>query len=373
MKSLIIDKKDLKNNINIIKKLAKIDEKDDSGENYTIIGVVKGNGYGLGLIEYSNFLIDNGINMLAVATVEEAVELRNAGIKKDIIMLSSTCLEEQITQLVNNNIIITIGSRQASEITEKVCNKLNKRARAHIKIDTGFGRYGFLYNDYKTIIETIEDLDKVQIEGIYSHFSNAYYENNKWTNLQFKRFIDLIETLNLNNIKIKMQHICNSPAFINNPTMHLNAARIGSAFVGRVDVKKKIGLRRIGVLKTNISEIKCVPKNYNIGYLNSYKTKRSTKMALIQVGYKDGFNMGNREDMFRMVDKLRNFVHSLKAFTKKEKLAVIINEKKCNIIGKIGMYHIGIDITDCNANINDEVYLNVNPINIDRDIRREYV
>ncbi|MDO5555344.1 MAG: alanine racemase [Clostridia bacterium] len=283
MKSLVINKSDLRHNIEAIKKFAKTDILDDNGQKYKLIGVVKGNGYGLGLIEYSKILIDNGISILAVATVEEALSLRKSGITEDILMMSSTSLTEDLKKLVENDIIITIGSTQCAEIVKKISKETKKQIRAHIKIDTGFGRYGFLYNDIKTIVNTIKELLDIKIEGIYSHFSLAYYKNDKWTIEQFNRFIEVIEALKLNDINIKTFHICNSPAFLNYPQMHLNAARIGSAFLGRVDCENNIGLKKIGQLKTTITEIKVVPKGYNIGYLNSYKTKRETKIAIIQV------------------------------------------------------------------------------------------
>ncbi len=373
MKSLVIKKDDLRHNINVIKKLAKIDIADDNGNKYKLIGVVKGNGYGLDLKEYSNLLIDNGIETLAVATLEEAIKLREYGIKEDILMMSSTSIEEDLKTLIDNNIIITIGSKDVADKVIEIEKNTNNKIRAHIKIDTGFGRYGFLYNDIKTIIESIKKLSKISIEGIYSHFSLAYYKNNKWTITQFNRFIDVIEALKLNDINIDTCHICNSPAFLNYPQMHINGARIGSAFLGRVDAQNDLGLKKIGQLKTNITEIKTVPRGYNIGYLNSYKTKRNTKVAIIQVGYMDGYNIAMRTDMFRFVDKLRDLSHSIKSFLRKTKLKVTINDRKYNVIGKVGMYHMAIDITNSDVKINDFVYLDINPLHVDSKIRREYV
>ncbi len=373
MKSLVINKDDLKHNIKVIKDLAKMDVPNDNGNKYKLMGVVKGNGYGLGLLEYSKFLIDNGIETLAVATTEEAVTLRQAKIEEDILMMSSTSIENDLKTLIENDIILTIGSTDDADKVLKISKETNKKIRAHIKIDTGFGRYGFLYSDVKTIVETIKKLSNISIEGIYSHFSLAYYKNDKWTIEQFNRFINIIEVLKLNDIEIKTYHICNSPAFLNYPSMHLNGARIGSAFLGRVDSESRIGLKKIGQLKTNITEIKTIPKGYNIGYLNSYKTKKETKVAIIQVGYMDGYNITMNTDMFRFVDKLRNLSHSIKNFLRKDTLKVTINDRKYNVIGKVGMYHMEIDITDSDIKVNDSVYLDVNPLHVDSKIRREYV
>lgn len=366
MNTLIINKNDLRHNIDTIKKQV-------DSEEYTIIGVVKGNGYGLGIKDYSRFLIDNGINFLAVATNQEAIELRYYEKDVDIINMSCTSLKDEVQELVDNNIIITIGSKKSAEIVNEIA-KTGRTIRAHIKIDTGFGRYGFVHENKEEIANTIKNLhENVKVEGIFSHLSLAYYKNNPSTISQYNNFINVIKYLENENINIKMKHICNSPAFINFPDMRLNAARIGSAFLGRVDVPEKLGLKKIGELQSQITEVNILPKNFNVGYLNTYKTKKETKVAIVPVGHKDGYNITIREDMLRIIDKLRNLKHNLTDLLKKQTLKITINDKEYDIIGKVGMYHVTVDITGSDVKIGDIAKVNINPTYVDSKTRREYV
>lgn len=367
MNKLLVNKKDLRHNISVIKNIEK--GQDDNKNKYKIIGVVKGNGYGLGLVEYSKFLIDNGIDFLAVSTTEEALELRKAGIGVDIILLSSTCIEKDVIKLVENNIILTIGSKNAAEIA----NNLGKKVRVHVKIDTGFGRYGTLSSNKQDIIDIFKNYSNLKIEGTFSHFSESYAKSEKYTMKQFDNFIDVVEVLKQNNINPGILHICNSSAFLKYPMMRLNAARIGSAFLGRILVENKVGLKRISILQSNITEIKVFPKGYYVGYSRTFKTKKETKVAIIPCGYKDGFNLQSGNDMFRKIDSIRDMYGAFKRFIKADGIEVIINSKKCKVLGQIGMYHAVIDIQNIDAKIGDEVLINVKPIYVDSKIRREYI
>ena len=145
MKKLVVSRKNLKNNLKIIRKILNAPGKDDSKKVPQIIGVVKGNGMGLGLIEYSKFLVNNGINFLAVANQEEIFALRKAGIKEEILMMTPVFREKELKKLAECNIIFCITSVEQIEKLEKIAHEKNIEIKAHIKIDTGFGRYGFLY------------------------------------------------------------------------------------------------------------------------------------------------------------------------------------------------------------------------------------
>ena len=352
MKSLVINREDLKHNIRIIKEIAKDTGRQDNHKPLKIIAVVKGNGYGLGLVNYSRFLVDNGIDFLAVSTIEEAVKLREAKIEARILMLSSTAVKREIEKLVENDIIITIGSKEALEVAEQVALEKQIKIKAHLKIDTGFGRYGFIYSEKEKMLESLKNIKNVQIEGTFSHLSLAFYEKNEYSEEQFKRFIDVIEFLKENKIETGMLHICNSSAFLKFKNMRLNAVRVGSAFLGRIAIPNKYGLRKIAYLKSNVTEIKELPKGYNVGYSNSYTTKNTTKIALVPCGYADGFNVREQRDMFRKIDRLRYIVRDIKDSFKDKSLYVNIKTKdgfsKCKVLGRIGMYHLSVNITGKN-------------------------
>ena len=133
MKKLEICKDDLKYNLNLIKE--RLSEKSD------VIAVVKGNGMGLDIVQYTKFLINEGVNFFGVANTFEAIILRQNGIDKDILMMSEVCNEEELTELIKSDIILTIGNLEEKEKIENISKKINKQVRAHIKIDTGFSRY----------------------------------------------------------------------------------------------------------------------------------------------------------------------------------------------------------------------------------------
>jgi len=368
---LVIKKEDLRHNIKQINEYANKRGTDDNGKPVKIIAVVKGNAFGLGLIEYTKFLIDNGISFFAVSTIEEAIKLREAGIKQDILMLSSTAIKEQVETLVKNNIIITIGSKEDIEIANIVAKEQNKEIRAHIKIDTGFGRYGFVYNRREEMIEALKNIENIKIEGTYSHFSISFFDD-KYTKTQFNRFIDCIEVLKMNKIETGMLHICNSSAFLKFPNMHLNAVRVGSAFLGRLSFQNHIGLKKIAHLEAQVVEIKDLPKGFNIGYSNIYKTPKNMKVAIISCGYMDGLNVKNENDMFRTIDKIRDLSNSIKALFRKQQLYVKINDKNYKILGRIGTYHSVCDIGEDNIKTGDKAIFSVNTKFIDSSIRREY-
>lgn len=375
MKVLRINKEDLKHNINIIKSIVKRSAVDDKGKSPKIIGVVKGNGYGLGLVEFSKFLIKNGIKILAVSSVEEALELKRAKIDNDVMLLSGTSIRTDLMKLVNKDVIISLTSFEDIEVLNRILKNKDKVQRVQIKIDTGFNRYGFKYEDLDELIEVLksDESKKLKIVGTFSHFSYSYSQNKENTQKQFDLFINSVEKLKKNNIDTGDLHICNSSAFLKYPEMHLNAVRVGSAFLGRLQIENKYNLRKIGKLYTNICEIKSVRKGDTIGYSCSEKIKKNSRIAIAQIGYIDGLNSGKYNDTFKIIDKIRILKNSFFDIFKDKHIYYKINGSKCRVLGKIGMNHIVLDIKGKDVKINDEIEIDISPLNVNTNIRREYI
>lgn len=357
MKKLVINKAILNENIRKIK--THTDSK--------IIATLKNNGYGLGLHEYPKILIENGIDFFAVSTIEEAKTLRNNGFTNKIMLLHSTSLDEDIKTLIENNIIITIGSFDA---LEAVIKNAENKIDIQLKIDTGFGRFGFLPSELESLADKLKSTDKLNIVGTFSHFTMSFNKSSSYTIKQFNKFKKAIKTLNKLGIETGILHVCNSSAFIKYKDMHLDAVRVGSAFLGRILVPNELELTKIGNLVSKIEDTKTLPKGHFIGYSNTKKTKHETNIGIIPVGYLDGFCVKKTLDCFRLKDILREMYGTFKLLRKK--IYVTIGHKKVPILGKIGTNNIVVEIND-GIDINDDVILDINPMMVDTQIPREFV
>ncbi len=347
MKRIVINSDDIIYNINLIHRFC--------GEK-KIIAVIKGNGYGLGLIPLAKLLIENGIEFLAVSDINDAMELRNAGIECEILLLASTSIEKEAEMIAKNNITATVGSLASAE----VLNRAGIKCKAHIKVETGFGRYGFL------LPEEVKVFENIKYTGIYSHFSDAFGKKDKHTKIQLERFNQFVKELSQRGINPELKHISNSCAAVRFDFTDLDAVRVGSALTGRISVTNSF--RQVGVFENEISEIKILPKGHNVGYANTFKTARETKIAIVGGGYGDGLFAEKINDAVRFIDILRYMHADLKQYRKK--ITVNVNGKAVKVIGRIGMCNIVLDVTDINAEVGDTVRINCNPLLIDSSIPR---
>lgn len=329
-----------------------------------IIAVLKGNAYGLDMVKMGQVLLENGVDLFAVSELSEALTLREAGFENEILLLTPTNSVDEAKIIVDNKITATV----ASVNNAKILNNIGLPVNAHIKIDTGFGRYGF-YTDELT--EELKDFENITYTGVFSHFSNSFGDDDSYSKKQFAEFERAAARLADMGINPTVKHICNSCGAIRFDFARLDAVRIGSAFLGRLPIANTLGLKRLVRLKCSVSEIRHLPKGSVVGYANTYTTKRNTVAAVIPIGYKDGYGVQKSNDTFRFMDILRYMFADFKMW--KKKICVEINGKKYPVIGRISMHNIVVDVTDADVRVGDIAAMECNPILIKSEIERLYI
>ncbi|WP_423243704.1 alanine racemase [Clostridium niameyense] len=304
-----------------------------------IIGIVKCDAYGHGAIEVSKCLIKNGVNKLAVANINEAIELRKNGIDCSIMILGIT-IEEAIDKLIEYNIESAVSTYDFAYKLSKKAKKLGKIAKINIALDTGMGRIGFRYSKESIEdIKKISELENMEICSIFSHFSSADHKDKEYCKFQIKNYNLFQRELAKYKLDVWSKCVANSATVIDMPEYKFDYVRPGIIEYGYYpsnEVKKQLlEIKPVLTWKTKIIHIKAVEENQCIGYGRKFKTKRKSIIATIPVGYGDGYS--------------RNLSGKAK---------VIVNGHIVPVVGTICMDQCMIDVTDVeNVNLHDEVVL----------------
>lgn len=356
MSRYVIDKKLLEENIKLIKDKAGV----------PLIGVVKGNGYGFGIKEFSTVLKNNGIKTFAVTEVDDIAELKSILDNENILVMRSTCIADEAEIIAENGCIATIGSLGSAEVMDKVSKRLGVKTKCCLKIDTGMGRYGFMPSEVEDAIKCY-DFENLDFIGAYTHFSSAF-TNVPLTKTQLALFKDTMAQIEKAGKKIGILHAANSPALLNAEDVCLDSVRIGSAFTGRVITKSNLKLNRLGSLEAEVIEIKTVPAGYSIGYNGLYKTKRETKIAIVPIGHYDGFGLAKEKE----IADLHSVLSQFKKYLNKKQMYVKIEGRMYSVIGEIGLSHTAVDITGSDVKIGDTVSVDISPLMVNPRIKRVY-
>ena len=236
MKAYVVEKDALVQNIQAIRRFA---------GSTPIWGVLKGNGYGIGLVPFARLLYDNGIDRFAVTEIKEAELLRENFPDAPVLMLRSTADPTEINELLDLDVILTVGSYETAVAVNGIAAQRATVAEVHVAIDTGMGRYGFTPEESDKIISIYEYMKNLAISGIFTHFHSSFCSE-KATKQQYEQFTAVIRRLQSAGYETGMAHCCNSHAFVRHPEMHMDGVRVGSAFLGRLSFKDRLGLQSIG-------------------------------------------------------------------------------------------------------------------------------
>ncbi len=295
-----------------------------------VLAVVKADGYGHGAVHAAKTVLENGADYLAVACVDEATELRHAGIVAPILILGYTA-PDNMDAVVKYDITQTVYDTDYAVKLSEIAACCGKTAKIHIKLDTGMNRIGFPADSTETIsnIKAINNLKNIEIEGLFTHFAKADESDDSYTRMQFEKFCSCTDALEKEGVSIPLKHVCNSAGIIKFPDMHLDMVRAGIMIYGlepssEVDIKN-LDLRPVMCIKTKIIRIQYIRKGQKISYGGTFTAPADMKIATLAIGYADGYP--------RLLSN---------------KSKVIAGRKYADIVGRICMDQCMADVTGVN-------------------------
>lgn len=282
-----IDLSALQHNLEIIRRIA-------GGR--AVIAVVKADAYGHGAVQISRELASEGVSHLAVAYTEEAKILRESGINARILVLFDRI---DVADYFDYALIPVIYDVAAAAVFSKEAKKRNKKIHVHLKIDTGMGRTGFTPDKAVSAAVFISNLEGIEIEGLLSHFSEADSGDNSYSMQQLGVFNQIRRDIQEKTGRKLLAHMANSAAILSLQDGLLDAVRPGLILYGYSPFQDSYGLRPLMKIKTRILSLRGLPAGTPISYGRSFITKRESKIAVVPVGYADGYNrlFSNNSDM----------------------------------------------------------------------------
>jgi alanine racemase len=332
-----INKNNLLHNLEQFRKLV--------GDGVKIMGVVKANAYGHGLAEVAGVISDK-VDWLGVDSLREALKLREIGLKKPILVLGYTELAD-LKEAVKNNISLTVYNKETIEKLGKIpIHNPNLNPKIHIKIETGTARQGVLESEILDFVKFVKQFPSIEIQGLSTHYANIEdTTDSSFAMEQLATFSRVSEILKKEGVIAPLRHTACSAATILFPETRFELVRLGISMYGLWSSKEtkavaknknlELDLKPALIWKTIIAQIKNLPAGTSVGYGLSERTSRDSKIAILPIGYYDGYDR-----------KLSNVGN------------VLIRGKRCKVLGRVCMNMIIVDVTDLpKVELEDEVVL----------------
>jgi len=316
------------------------------GADRKLMAVVKSNAYGHGLLEAAATFISAGADWLGVFEIDEAVALSDAGIKIPILILGNED-EDSTREAIRRGYKITVPSKDAAELVSKTARKLHRQADVHIKIETGTNRQGVRDTEAAKIVSCLSGDLCVNIEGAYTHFANIEdTTDHSYAYFQLRQFNKAVEEMGKAGAKPPIRHTACTAATILFPETFFEMVRTGIGLYGLWPSKETrvsatqytdtaVDLRPAMTWKTRIIQVKDVPAGEFIGYGCTFRATRNMKIAVLPVGYSNGYD--------------RKFSNSA---------YVLVRGHRATVTGRVCMNLVMVDITDIHgASVGDEAVL----------------
>ncbi len=307
------------------------------GRGVKILSMVKADAYGHGARAVAAALAAEGSDAFGVATVEEGIDLRQAGIRQSIVVLAGLYLE-QLDLLLQHELIPVLHELETLKALEKAVGARGMTWPIHLEIDTGMARLGFRDAQIDDWLPELSQLKALKLEGVFSHFSDAETANENYTEKQLKSFRVVIGHLRRATFAPSLIHMAKSGAIINVPESHLEMVRPGLILYGiypSPELTKAIRLKPVLSWKTRILQLQRLPRGSAIGYGRTFTTKKTSLIATLPVGYADGYK--------------RLFSN---------RAAVLVRSERAPVVGRVSMDLTTVDVTDIGkVQLGDEVVL----------------
>jgi alanine racemase len=307
------------------------------GPQRKVMAVVKAEAYGHGAVRVAKLAVREGLDWLGVATPEEGIALRQAGLKANILVFAP-CLPTQAVVYGAHDLVPTVTTLESAVALSREAARRQREIRVHVKVDTGMGRIGFAADQAGAAIEQIRALPYLIIEGLYSHFATADAADLSYARQQLATFTCLVRELTARGIEIPLKHMASSGGILNLPESYFDLVRPGLILYGLYPSpwcdREQLKLKPAFSLKTQVSFVKRVLVGTGISYGQRYHTEKATTIATLPLGYADGWR--------RMLSG---------------KARVLINGEFYPVVGTICMDQCMVDLDDAPVQVGDEVVL----------------
>ena len=289
-----------------------------------LLAVVKDEAYGHGALDVARVAVGEGAWGFGLSTLEEAMTLRDAGITAPLLLLGER-QEAELEWCVAHDLTVCVNEPHTIRALARIAANFGKQVPVHVKIHTGMSRYGVRWDEAPPLIERIVAEKSLSLEGMMTHFSQSDETEKTFANLQFARFGEVLRALEQRKISVKLRHTCNSGGFLDLPQAHLDMVRVGILLYGvfpSLVCRKIPGIEPVMSVKAKIAAIQKLKPGEVVGYGMRYTASSERRIAILPIGYGDGFPRVRNEG------------------------CALIHGQRAPLVGGVAMDAITVDVTD---------------------------
>jgi alanine racemase len=288
------------------------------------LAVVKDEAYGHGAFDVARIALEEGACGCGLSTLEEATHLRDAGITAPLILLGER-QEAELEWCVAHNLTVCLNEPHNVRALARIAASFDKRVPVHLKVNTGMSRYGVRWDEAASLIEQIIAEKSLVLEGVMTHFAQSDEADKSFANLQFARFSEVLKLLENAKVPVKLRHCCNSGGFLDLPHAHLDMVRTGILMYGvfpSTVCRQLPGMEPVMSVKARIAAIQMLKPGEVVGYGMRYTASGPRRIAILPIGYGDGFPRVRNEG------------------------GALIHGHRAPLVGGVAMDAITVDVTD---------------------------